>query len=134
MNHTEKQTVLDALDTVLSASPKRQSAWEKSASEALALARTWIDNAVTTREAGLKGGASVFSKHGAEFFRTIGKQGGNATKERHGEKHYAAIGKAGGNSVKERLGHSHYEAIGKKGGNRVRELIQLAKSIENDKT
>jgi len=72
--------------------------------------------AMTTEEAGRRGGLAVKKKYGPSFYSEIGRKGGLATKKNYGPDFYSKIGESGGEAVKEKHGPSFYSEIGKKGG------------------
>ena len=86
---------------------------------------------MTVREAGQKGGETVKSKYGPEFYEIIGRKGGQATKIAHGHEFYEQIGKKGGKkggeATRDRYGPEFYEEIGQKGGQKVKALIEEGK-------
>jgi general stress protein YciG len=86
---------------------------------------------MTVREAGKKGGQTVKSKYGPEFYENIGRKGGEATKQAHGHSFYEEIGKKGGKkggeATRDRYGPTFYEEIGQKGGQKVKHLIEQGK-------
>ena len=55
------------------------------------------------KEAGKKGGESVKSKYGTDFYREIGKKGGETVKQIRGASFYAEIGKRGGEARSRKL-------------------------------
>jgi uncharacterized protein len=76
-----------------------------------------IKVAMTTSEAGRKGGSAVRDKYGEDYYRRIGKLGGTALKDKRGSDYYRAIAKKGGRANVDKYGPDHFSQMGKKGGN-----------------
>lgn len=70
--------------------------------------------AMTTREAGRKGGQTTAKRYGPEFYEEIGRKGGQAVSEKYGPEFYGEIGRKGGQTVKELIER------GKRAGSRSR--------------
>src|SRR4051812_32807067 len=87
---------------------------------------------MTVAEAGRMGGRLVSEKYGPEFYEKIGKKGGSSTATKYGPEFFGRIGKKGGKAVTAKYGPSHFERIGRKGGQKVADLIERAKSLENE--
>jgi general stress protein YciG len=75
-----------------------------------------IKVAMTTSEAGRKGGSAVRDKYGEDYYRRIGKLGGTALKDKRGSDYYRAIAKKGGRANVDKYGPDHFSQMGKKGG------------------
>ncbi len=88
--------------------------------------------AMTVAEAGRMGGRLVREKYGPEFYEKIGKKGGSSTAERYGAEFFGKIGRKGGKAVTAKYGPQHFEKIGRKGGQRVADLIERAKSLDEE--
>src|SRR5579883_3324738 len=73
--------------------------------------------AMTTSEAGRKGGSAVRDKYGEDYYRRIGKLGGTALKDKRGNDYYRSIAKKGGRANVDKYGPDHFSYIGIKGGN-----------------
>ncbi len=56
--------------------------------------------AMTTREAGRKGGQTTAKRYGPEFYEEIGRKGGQAVSDKYGPEFYGEIGRKGGQTVK----------------------------------
>ena len=89
--------------------------------------------AMTVAEAGRMGGRLVREKYGPEFYEKIGKKGGSSTAERYGPEFFGKIGRKGGKAVTAKYGPQHFEKIGRKGGQKVADLIERAKSLEEER-
>jgi len=87
---------------------------------------------MTVAEAGRMGGRLVSEKYGPEFYEKIGKKGGSSTASKYGPEFFGRIGKKGGKAVTAKYGPGHFEKIGRKGGQKVADLIERAKSLENN--
>jgi general stress protein YciG len=87
---------------------------------------------MTVAEAGRMGGRLVSEKYGPEFYEKIGKKGGSSTASKYGPEFFGRIGKKGGKAVTAKYGPGHFEKIGRKGGQKVADLIERAKSLENE--
>ena len=61
-----------------------------------------------------------------------GRMGGRLVSEKYGPEFYEKIGKKGGKAVTAKYGPGHFEKIGRKGGQKVADLIERAKSLENE--
>lgn len=101
-----------------------------------------MDDSITVREAGRRGGLKVKETYGPEhyvrigalggkavaaqrgpgFFSAIGKKGGAALKASRTQNYYRDIGAAGGAVVLERYGRDYYSRIGALGAVRRKEL------------
>lgn len=57
--------------------------------------------AMTTREAGRKGGQTTSQRYGPDFYEEIGRKGGQAVSDKYGPEFYGEIGRKGGQRVKE---------------------------------
>lgn len=57
--------------------------------------------AMTTREAGRKGGQTTAQRYGPDFYEEIGRKGGQAVSDKYGPEFYGEIGRKGGQRVKE---------------------------------
>lgn len=85
---------------------------------------------MTTREAGLRGGAARKAAMTPEAYAELGRKGGTTTKERHGPEFYHQIGKEGGNTILQQRGLEHYAEMGRKGGRRTQELMSRGRELE----
>src|SRR3989337_3754777 len=82
--------------------------------------------AMTTEEAGRRGGLAVKKKYGPSFYSEIGRKGGQSTKKNYGSDFYSKIGEKGGEVVKDKLGVVFYSDIGRLGGkSRARKQIKF---------
>lgn len=84
-----------------------------------------MDDSMTVREAGKRGGAARKAQN--PDYAEMGHKGGSKTAER-GKEYYSRIGRIGG--TKNRDNGMDYHALGKKGGARVSELIRRGREVE----
>ena len=71
-------------------------------------------NPELAREAGRKGGETVRTRYGADFYQEIGKKGGETVRRERGPEFFAEIGRKGGQAVSQN--RVHMAAIGREGG------------------